>query len=638
MPMLDPAAIVASYNGITLNITSYHNSKCTARPVPDEAKRVTKGVEYTYEFQAYVVAASDITGTTDNQMATLRKRLTQPGQPLIISGLGYGPLNVNSSLSPVRDMAWGPIPEILDWQPRGWQSAADITWRVTTLIPECDSALYRNGIAALCYDVDWDIDVDGYTSRTIKGYLEIPLTRSVLTNPANPAVAALVTANPVQDSADAYRTNGKVLWPTTPTSFQRQGGGNWHLSMDRRRLDFTFVDKEMPAALPDNTTTAEVDHTYRNTIRFGEQVWEGSIGGTLILAKNKPKGEAWARIKLIVNSRLKSLSQIKNKNAQGGPKNPGEGNYIPAGWEFGESVFGRTSHFRFTYMIFGKTLAQVLQLGRMWQPIDGTSFQSWKASLENANGPNKPRGFAGLAYNPKDDLLIDLCTNGNPPPPARVLRTQEGTQNPKPGQPPDDELGAKIDNPEESWLRYNIHVGIHELPGRVLHKPLRDRPVKDPPAPPPPKPSASQNPQRIFYDGAFHDELGNIIVDDEAPAADPGDEPDNDGPDAIVQNVTGSTYIITIWGNAMRCGYRIPVPELLKFGGLDVFLFDREFDETEFTRVGNVPIYLLHFRLRYWTKKKPPDGALFVPPNPWLGSPGVSGKVTFKGVTKEPLE
>ena len=214
-----------SYNGVDFD----GSSKVTVQvdPVKDESGRTVLYHRHTLNVSA-TIADND---STDGDMRLIRQRLGEQGAELIFINRGFGDdLIVNSPGGTVRDVKWGPIPEVISWKPIGSLRACEIEWRVTTCVPVCSSTsgMY-SGIITINYDMAWSISEKGYTTRTITGYLEIAMTRSGRSAP---------------DTADRYRDK---ITPTVPTRFKRSQ--SWTLSKDKSRLDFSIVDKEVELSL-----------------------------------------------------------------------------------------------------------------------------------------------------------------------------------------------------------------------------------------------------------------------------------------------------------------------------------------------------------------------------------------------------
>ena len=135
---------------------------------------------------------------------------------------------------PKFDVAWGPTPILFDTRPVGDTHAWEIVWGVKVCVPECDAAQYKRQIMAFNYDVRYAQDAGGYTHRTVSGSLEIPLTRKGAGNRGVP------------ETVDEYTNKILVECPAgfRQTSFDRT------VSMDRRRLEFTCTQEQLPGPVP----------------------------------------------------------------------------------------------------------------------------------------------------------------------------------------------------------------------------------------------------------------------------------------------------------------------------------------------------------------------------------------------------
>ncbi|MFK5281094.1 hypothetical protein ACI3PL_16170, partial [Lacticaseibacillus paracasei] len=121
------------------------------------------------------------------------------------------------------DVAWGPTPLGFSAKPiadcLGWE----VTWGLKVCLPDCNDAVYQDAIMSFCYDVDYSTDYGGYTTRTIRGYIEVPMTRD---SQGDRKVR--------HKTADDFRDSIIVQ---VPVGFRDAGGGSFRLSKDRRRLD-----------------------------------------------------------------------------------------------------------------------------------------------------------------------------------------------------------------------------------------------------------------------------------------------------------------------------------------------------------------------------------------------------------------
>lgn len=309
-----PDTGILSYNGVRWS--SLYKSTVTGVVVADEARRTTKLMEYTLYVEGVVtLEEGPLISTTDVTWKLLRQRLTQHGAPLMYQGNGFGDLNVNVPGGFFQDVAWGPVPEILFFRPYGQGRSAEIHWRVVTRIPEIVpgtssvSVLRTSGISAselagviakggfagpvLQYNYECSLvfDEDGYAGQTIRGTLEVPLSRSPN------------QGRDVQRTVDDYRQrwlNIKVdlnNFKVTRRSF--------NYSRDKRTCEWEFACEELPPmGLPAGATKARGRMSVRGhpiakaTGRLGVFTgiaWTVSLTATYTIHKKfQRRAAAWA--------------------------------------------------------------------------------------------------------------------------------------------------------------------------------------------------------------------------------------------------------------------------------------------------------------------------------------------------------
>ncbi len=574
MPLL-PAIGTLSYNGYTFS--SLFRSRLTAKPVYTASGMTVKHVTYFLRADGVIDNAGNATDTT---LEDVRRKLTAPAGDLYISGKGMGDnLTVNVPGGP-GDVEWGPKPELLDMTMLG-NRAALVTWQCTFSIPECSGAAYENRISCLDYSVVFNHDHDGYTERTVSGYYEIPITRN---RPRVPKVP---------DTADAYRE--KVV-PEIPLGFQRTNQ-SFNLSQDKRRMDFNFVDKELPVALPPNCTLCDIEHTVAAHLGAGSAfaIWTVSFTGTINVSKTQPKSLAFNRFALIVRDKL---SQFKKTGAT----------VLPQSFSCTDQIFGRGTYFNCSFTVAGQTLATILKAGRRWHPLTerdaGGNAAAWRVSLA-LDDATHPRGYA-KAKHAAGDLIIDLCDKAQKPPqfpPVREALLEEGPL-----------VDAKVNpftaypggvNPETAWLEYQARIEYDELANVVRHKPLKFNEKK----------KLDQILSPGFSPGK--DQLKSFA----ATLPKPTDSTNT--VDDIFQRVAGASCDVALYGYALRIGHRIPLPSLVTVGGRKVIETRRRERSGVYTMAGDVPIFFALWRIDYQLAR-PPSSALPVPQNPQFDYAGVA--------------
>ena len=559
-----PAAGTVSYKGVTFD--SYYSSKISARPIQDDAKRTTVYVEYTIEVDAIVAAPAG--SVTDDILEDWRERLTTQGGALRYENKGFGVLNVN--VGTVRDVAWGPIPELIAAEPvgndRGWR----VQWRVVTRIPECNNARYRNALLAFNYEESWDIDKVGYTTRIIEGYLEIPMTR--------------LTAGSriVPDRADRYRER---IVPAIPLGFERTQ--SYQESADKRRLDFRFLDKELPLPLPVGVAVADVDFTVRTGLQQGFLQWFASISATIRMARGVIKITALDRWILILRHYLGHLVNSKSSA-------------ILQQVEFGDKPFDDQASFSAEVLVNKATIASILNTTRIWVPVEDTSFSRWRTSMSQAWSP---RGFAGLEGRPEDDVIVDLC---QAPPDTSVSSLRSGL-------PPSQSRSLSVVPclfgrilPESSWLDYRLSVRFLEQQSLAVHKPLPEEKTVQAVL----RASLSLPPARATVKAPLAARIINITPDE-------------------VQATASPDRLLVLAGYGVRIGYRVPVPQLPTAGGITLIEEKRIVYEGIAGAVCGVPINYTVWHITYRVPDAP--GVILLPGNPVVGAgptAGPAGKLT----------
>lgn len=596
-----------TYNGTAFN--TLYKSRISSRPVLDEARRTVIYVEHTLDVEGYIIAQP-----TDPSMTAIRKSLMAVGGALTYKNKGFGDLVVNGT-SPVRDACWGPIPELLDFVPLGGDcNAARVHWRCVTRIPECDFARYRFALLAYNYEQDWAIDGDGYTTIRMTGYLEIPMTRLG------------VNVRTIPDTADRYR---EAIRPEVPLGYQRTTQ-EFKLSKDKRRLDFSFVDTEIPRPLPDGCTKIEASHTVETSLHGeGLKVWTITLEATITLAAGLPKSLALAAFLLILASRVRGpyLAGIAAQRRL---------TLIPQSMRFQDDVFGRTSRFYIKMRnVNALTVQQILTQSGMWQPIEGTGFQRWRSSLQNT--AFNVRGAAGAFASNFDDAIIDLCLGVPRLPGSAALRTWPGNNDDRgqgnrvisrpvsghagnlinvrfPSNPGGRDDGFGFINtiieglsPERSFIRYEPRLRLHETDKLIEHKPLPRQPAPDPDA------------------GAG----GDFDTSDASSTAQATGQPGSQSgyelyPTPKYQQGAAPTRRVIFSGLAERIGWRVPPPELRELDGVKLREVSRDIEEPTTGSIGDIRIFGLVWTIVYALEGPLPNGLPFLG-NPVLGVDGGSG-------------
>jgi len=585
-----------SYNGISFS--SLYKSNVSSRPVMDEAQRTTVYVEYTLEIEGYVLP-NVVTGTTDTPMSSIRKLLTAQGGELRFEDKGFADLVVNAEAGGVRDASWGPHPEVLEWVPLGGDGAGacKVTWRVVTRIPECSTASYSGALLALNYEQDFGIDHAGYTSVTTSGYLEIPMTRRTQADRSLP------------DSADLYRDR---LQNQVSPGYARKDQ-SFRLSKDKRRLDFSWTDEEIPTPLPERVASIDARQTIHPVDKTSAIRWNISFNVTIEMVQGAAKSEAMRVFLKLIGSRLEPMKRVSGGKLQ----------TIPLAFRAEEDIFGRTSQFSITVLfvaaepLIGRFLVSQSQLWR----VTPTDHSLWLTSLQPFR-THGVRGYNNASASPSSDALVDLCLRRDPPraatdtrPAARRDVGGDGGE-----READQFFGTVLRGvtPFNSWLDYSVSLRYNERSGVIRHKLLL--PADDSAARSPGQPDSTPSPPYVWggqlgSDDSVRDQVGPGITAAEGRGTRTTDP---------VQRPVGPSRRIWLMGYGVRLGYRVPVPVLKTVGGVAAIEVERWIDERPASAIAGMPIYKTGWIIEYIIPAAPTK-SVEIPANPMFGVDGTSG-------------
>lgn len=273
------------YNGVEFD--PLHTSQVSCKPVYDTAGRTVKWVEYTITVDATITLTGSAK-TTDALFAKLRSLLSAPGGVFDYSGNGLGnPFIVNAPGSPIRDVQWGPKPQVLEFVPLGASRSAKVRWTVTTCIPELRPVAIKP-VLEFCFSIHLGYDENRYSQIGISGTLEIPLTRNTVGD-RNTSV----TVDQFREEYIGRITAGFDLTRFKPEPF------TFDVSEDKRVLRFDLRYKEHgPMCNPEGVITARGTFKCRNNSKTGGSGglvnWLCTLHCTYVVPKNKPQRLAWA--------------------------------------------------------------------------------------------------------------------------------------------------------------------------------------------------------------------------------------------------------------------------------------------------------------------------------------------------------
>jgi hypothetical protein len=267
--------------------------------VTDNARRTIKYMEYTITADGYVTLHAGAS-SINPAMVTLRKLLTRQGGALVYQGRGMD-LSVNTG--GVRDVSWGPVPELLEFQPLGGGRSAKVQWQVKVRIPEVGAgraSVRVGGIALQLLQFNYESTIsygeDGYTVMSERGTMEIPLTRS----PSQSTRTVPYTVDSLRSILDAriFDSANMDLFRITKRDF--------NVSRDKRTMEWSYVLEEKPYMdLPPNCNVARGSFNVRPAkAGMGLAVWLCTLRGSYNVRLDRGRAWAWRNFLALLRLRM----------------------------------------------------------------------------------------------------------------------------------------------------------------------------------------------------------------------------------------------------------------------------------------------------------------------------------------------
>jgi hypothetical protein len=418
---------VVEYNSYRFNELSHFS--VSGGLVEDDAQRTVAYHRYTLRMSTTIYAEGG-ESNAGQHFLRIRQLLTKPGRRLVIDHGGFGPrLDINGGYG-LADVAFGPKPRIVTWEPIGDTNAVEVTWECEVNIPTCDGsgAIRFFGLMSLNYAIDTRINVSGYTTRTISGYIEIAMTRSL-------------NAISIPDTADLYRD---AVIVAKPSNFERET--SWNLSADKRRANFSIVDREIesPNPYPPGVVRIKANHRV-GWNRRQLATLPNTISATITLEPKQPRSRAWEIFRAIVAARIAVSTSS------------GDTVFLES-LDANEELYDNVLSFSASYRQYVKpdesALARIFSATGFAEPLSYNTWDEWSASLANVQNHY---GHARLLHNPTQDQLVDLCSEGflpeapltyNPVSPETPVR-----YNPFCNEKPP---------PESSYIKWETYLNVDE--------------------------------------------------------------------------------------------------------------------------------------------------------------------------------
>jgi hypothetical protein len=570
-----------SYNGV--NFVGARNMRVSVVPVFDEAMRVITCQEITIYVEAYVSANDTVAdmvnamvpalGDTElgDTISRIRQLLEQRGKKLVFADSGFHRnFRVNDLADPANstiDLKGGPFPEVLEWEPVGDTDVAKIAWTVKTYIK--DGIQYQNTIAnpimAFNYEIAFDIE-EGFTTRTITGYLEIVRLYKTDTITTTDGLPVSVPTQVPYSTVDQF-------WPSIQCEpllgFKRRTSRR--SNQDKTRLDFTIIDSQIKSrnAYPPYVTKISAKHKVSNRRLggIGAKMYH-SITAEIECSPGVDRDYTYQLFQNIVTTRQQRAT--KNLKAQGK-----QSACFVYEYEIDEDVFGFADSFSCRYWHLG-TLADFLCSG-LWEPV-GATWERWRTSLRSSMFD--PLGNVSTQHTPEYEAVISLETFTEQRIPI-AGSTEAKYPTPK-------KLNClcyknKIPPPESSYLGMNQQVKA------VTSNPAVRQSVVQPPI------YNSQDGQSMTGTGK------------------PGYFNQSTYPD-FIQVGGAPRHTIQLIGKAIRVGYPVPKPSLQSVGGIAASSIVDGFSQFIGANLFGVPVYMASWASTYMLDNA--YGQVPIPANP----------------------
>lgn len=536
-----------SYNGFKFDVISEVRHRMEM--VYDDADRTRKYNKWTIEVAGAIFADTPFgsdNSTTASSMASImqnaRQALTQPGGDLVVVGLGLD-LQVTGGLSQANstgsgtksgqmvDVKWGPTPRVFEPIQLGGGVAYEIHWTVECHIADCGtvsgaslgrSTGYKN-LTAFNNTIVYSIE-HGLTTRSVTGWYEVALGRT--RGAADPTVSY---------TADDFWDNINVLIPLNMERVKVER----RLSPDRTRMEFNFVDRDLPYddALPAGIVEGQLQYALENINSQNFYQYNFTVDCTFKRAPGTKRSWAFQQFWTILTYTVNQMRQNSDLLMDG---SNARSNVYPQKIRFIDNKYSRESTFHVSFLVVMNSQQVMLATG-MYQPVNGTSYQTWAGSMVGYNVWDS-RGVGQLTYDSSQEVIIDFCRGVN-----TATVADKGGRIPLLYDIPS-MFGCDEVDEDNSWLNFENKFEVVSGGNSVTHYPTITGPIQTPNGS-----SGSSGQQQFENSGATT-----------LPAL-PGQ-----APNPITQYRTQPKTVVKMKGCATRVNYEPIVPTLKTFGGLQV--------------------------------------------------------------------
>jgi len=307
------------------------------------------------------------------------------------------------------DVAWGPKPRALRWEPIGGSSAARVVWECEVGLVECEdinsahkerkpitfstnpdsgAGFLPDEVLQLVYNESWDIDVNGMTTKhydailQVRGYIDAGFLQAVFNS--DPTAGQDVDVNPFGtpgaqgESADAFRW---FFEPALRHGYLRTR--KYAINDDKTELRINITDTEVASdwPFPPGVSDMSAEYSISSALMGGNVpggggggfiTWDCKLSGSITMTKSWHP--YWRRVYpyyiflLLIRSRYRPAlragdepegvvrpanpaqfapggDDVEPLNATGQPFQN-----LPLSFNLTEDIFGREFSFNFNWM------------------------------------------------------------------------------------------------------------------------------------------------------------------------------------------------------------------------------------------------------------------------------------------------
>jgi len=516
-------------------------------------------------------------------MEALRRDLSSSGKYLEFTDKGLGTdIKVSGEIdgrAAFLDLESGPRASILSWEPMWANKAARVIWECIFTIDECQTGAETDGgVTEFNYSLNWDFDGNGLLTRTIQGSLE---------------VEQHLVGGIISSTADTYRNRLRF---DVPRGFKRTSH-SYTTTQDKRTLQFTFTDSEDASDIAhySGISSEDITETIQSvnaTRTIVADQWDITISGSIQVAKGFPRYNAWLAFATIVKSRRAAAKAalVHRGDDNHSENQPGTKKQVALNTTnvtITEEIFGRGMTFSVSWRLYSG-LSTLFEASGLWTDVtESRDWDTWKGSmLGNATtaGPWNPSRHIGLSSgNGAKDSLLGICESRDSFP---TLSDQ--TTSPNDHQKIAPLLGSECPPKEQSWISFEPITELICNTGQVTHKLVGGK---------------SNYQTTALTPGS---DTASMLSDSPTGV-----------PPLKTQARHRASYKVHFSGKAVRMGFKIPQPVLIKYGNQVATLEgELKFREKRVALADGCHMWAATWEGLYILSEPPQDAVAEISPNP----------------------